>query len=59
MTEELRERLRQHFTKGELVEFLPLTMTDLIEKLDDEIMDNYADIVSELCFEFEVEGDEE
>ena len=53
MDNELKERIRQHFTKGELVEFLPISLSDLIDLCEDSIMDNYSDVVDEIWFEFD------
>jgi len=53
MKTEFWERVRQHFTKGELVEFLPISMSDLMDLLEYHIDANYEDLVSECCFELE------
>lgn len=56
--DELRERIRQHFTPAELVEFLGISHDTLWEALTDDITDNYKELVEETCFEFDNDTDD-
>jgi hypothetical protein len=51
MDEYFEERLRKYFTPAELVEFLNISMDVIFDKLADRIMDNYQDLVDEICFD--------
>lgn len=56
MSEDLSDhfvcQLEKHFSAGELVEYLDLSVRDLVDKLRDEIMACYSSLVTETCFEF-------
>ena len=51
--DELQKKTEQHFTIGELAEFLGLSVEDLFDRFEDVIEANYTKLVEEVCFEFE------
>lgn len=51
MDEYFEERLRKYFTPAELIDFLGISMDTIFDKLSDRIMDNYQDLVEEICFD--------
>lgn len=55
--DELKEKIKQHFTVAEFVEFLDLDFDDIFDYCDSNriIEMNYGAIASEVCFEFEEE----
>lgn len=61
MPDEFIQKLKQHFTAAELVEFLCIPMSELVELLSDQIENNYEDLAEEVCFDFEEDqlGDSE
>lgn len=59
MDKEFVERLRQHYKPAELAEFLELTMDEMIEAFEEQIMDNYADLVDEILFDLDMEDEED
>lgn len=51
--DELRERCRQHFTAGELADFLGIGVGELFDAFPELIEINYKELVEETCFEFD------
>jgi hypothetical protein len=53
ISEEFKSQLERHFTAGELVEFMGLTVHELCDKLEDRLRENYIALVEETCFSFD------
>lgn len=58
ISEEFKSQLERHFTAGELVEFIGLTVHELCDKMEDRLRENYIALVEETCFSFDDEGEE-
>lgn len=55
--EELKRRVEQHFTAGELADFLDLDVDQILDAFPLIVSREYANIVDEVCFELD-EDDE-
>lgn len=51
--EELKEKIKCKFDELQLLDFLGITIDELVEKLQDDILENYEDFLRELSDEEE------
>ena len=60
MWDELEKKIKQHFTPAEFVDFLEIKIEDIIDYCHGTgILDlRYGEIASEVCFEFNTDGEE-
>lgn len=59
ISEEFKSQLERHFTAGELVEFMGLTVHELCDRLEDKLRESYIALVEETCFSFDEEGEDD
>lgn len=49
--DEFYEKVKQYFTPAELIDFLSPSMDQVLGWAEDLILERYADLVDEICFD--------